>query len=330
MASTCTGTFFDSQVSVYTGSCERMHCVAGNDQMGLGCGNGDQSQVAWHAKANSTYYIYVHGYRNSKGLFTLSVDRMVDNYVCRDAARLVPHALPIFGSTQGATMGNSIRQYCGSARLTSPGVWYFVTGNGDSLQASVLTQNTAFESQISVFRGDDCESLECVAGSHTGYQSWSSENGIKYFIFVNGGGSEPGDFRLQIGEGGDGESDGHFYPGDVLVGCEQAETVLPGFSVYGSTEGSPQYSVGACGSEVFSTSSGIWYTAVGTGRALRASTCDFDNNIINHLDTQISVFGGSCSSLECIGGNDQAGYCGDQSAVSWISEDGEPYYILGE
>ena len=59
------------------------------------------------------------------------------------------------------------------------------------------------------------------------------------------------------------------------------------------------------------------------GKALTVSTCGTSD-----LDTQISVFRGSCDSLECVDGNDQA--CGDQSSVSWFSEPGELYIILGK
>jgi hypothetical protein len=82
--------------------------------------------------------------------------------------------------------------------------------------------------------------------------------------------------------------------------------------------------VKSCGNLVFSTAAGVWYSTVGTGKAMTVSTCDNSTN----LDTQISVFRGSCDDLECVDGNDQA--CGDQSSVSWFSNFQEVYFVLGE
>ena len=328
MASTCVGSFFDTQVSIYSGSCGRLYCVAGNDQGGLGCGNGDQSTASWFAESSLTYYIYVHGYRSSKGLFSLTVDRMEDNNEVQDAIQLFPYALPTFGSTNGATIKTGIASYCGSAWTMSPGVWFYVVGNGEPFVVSVLTEYSSFRGQVSIFRRNSFDELECVGGSYAGYHIWSSEDDVKYLILVNSQDTE-GDFRVQVGRAEDIQPRDAEVVGNVFAACEAAEMLIPGLPSFNSTEGAPRFAVGSCGSKVFSTGPGLWYQISGTGGVVRVSTCVDDNASKISLDSQISVFGGSCDNLQCIDGNDQAGYCGDQSAVSWVTKEGELYYILG-
>ena len=66
-ASLCTGTFFDTKLSVYTGSCAALSCVDGNDNF---CNT--QSQVTWNSVLGTTYYILVHG--TAAGNFTLNIN----------------------------------------------------------------------------------------------------------------------------------------------------------------------------------------------------------------------------------------------------------------
>jgi hypothetical protein len=64
--STCTGTNFDSQISVYTGSCDQLTCVVGKDQ---GCGD----QTRFQSVKDQTYHVLVHGVGDASGNFTLSI-----------------------------------------------------------------------------------------------------------------------------------------------------------------------------------------------------------------------------------------------------------------
>ncbi|MCW5521151.1 proprotein convertase P-domain-containing protein, partial [Aureitalea sp. L0-47] len=66
---TCNGnTFYDSKISVYTGSCGAFTCVTGNDDT---CGL--QSQVSFMTDGSSTYYVLVHGFGGQNGPFELTV-----------------------------------------------------------------------------------------------------------------------------------------------------------------------------------------------------------------------------------------------------------------
>jgi hypothetical protein len=324
MASTCQGTFFDSQISIFTGVCGRLQCVAGNDQMA--CGNGDQSRVAWFAEADAAYFIYVHGHREAEGLFTLAVGPMVENDECVTALSVEPFSDPFFGSTRGASVDTNVGR-CGDARPTAPGVWYTFEGTGFRITAAVLTKDeddlritTAFRGQISVFKGSDCGNLECAIGKIGRQVNVESIEGETYFVLVNGQGILEGDFIISIGEQLDPRS-------PIPQNCLQARELLPGFSMPGSTRNQPIADFGSCGDLVFSTAPGVWYRTVGTktGGVFQASTC----NDTTSLDTQISVFVGTCEKLECLDGNDQGGECGNGSTLSWFTREGEDYFIFG-
>jgi hypothetical protein len=66
--STCTGTTFDSQIRVFSGSCGALTCVGGSDDF---CGA--QSQVTWNYAPGTTYYVLVHGFGTATGPFSLTL-----------------------------------------------------------------------------------------------------------------------------------------------------------------------------------------------------------------------------------------------------------------
>lgn len=71
---------------------------------------------------------------------------------------------------------------------------------------------------------------------------------------------------------------------------------------------------------------GRWYTVVGNGRILTATSCDSDLL----LDTRISVFcsaDGTCSTLTCLASVDDNS-CSLDETLSWCSVAGQMYYIL--
>lgn len=74
-----------------------------------------------------------------------------------------------------------------------------------------------------------------------------------------------------------------------------------------------------CGGEV--SAPGVWYSVKGNGGTLTASLCENTD-----YDTRISVFEGTCDSLQCVGGNDD--FCLLQSAYEWSSVQEKTYYIL--
>ncbi len=112
------------------------------------------------------------------------------------------------GSSTGATLdAPPAPDFCGTS-INGPGVWYTVTGTGNTMSASTCLGggNAGFDSKISVFC-DDCEDLKCVAGNDddsacgfafTSTASWTSQPGAKYRILVHGFAGSQGDFDLAI------------------------------------------------------------------------------------------------------------------------------------
>jgi hypothetical protein len=87
---TC-GSAFDTKLRVFSGACDALVCVTGNDDsqacVGLGQ-SGLLSQVQFNAQANTDYYILMHGFGTAAGAFTL-------NSVC------VPFDCPNIGANIG-------------------------------------------------------------------------------------------------------------------------------------------------------------------------------------------------------------------------------------
>ena len=70
---------------------------------------------------------------------------------------------------------------------------------------------------------------------------------------------------------------------------------------------------------------GTWHRFTGTGNRVRITTCDPESR----FDTRLSVFGGACSRLVCLGSNDDA--CGEGRLLSTVelrTAAGEDYFIL--
>lgn len=69
--STCSGTAFDSKISVFTGSCADPLCVAGSDDAPDCPGN--TSAITIQTIAGTNYFVLVHGYEQAQGDFTLTM-----------------------------------------------------------------------------------------------------------------------------------------------------------------------------------------------------------------------------------------------------------------
>lgn len=113
-------------------------------------------------------------------------------------------------------------------------------------------------------------------------------------------------------------------PANDLVCSATAITcgsTLSGSTVNATNSGTGEN--GACGTA--QTMPGVWYVVAGNGQTMTASLC------ATAWDSKISVFSGpNCSTLTCIGGNDDSGpACASSSAsYSWPSVVGQNYYIL--
>ncbi len=102
--------------------------------------------------------------------------------------------------------------------------------------------------------------------------------------------------------------------------CSGAIVIACGSTTTGTTASATIDAAPLCGTPLSITAPGVWYTFVGTGDAITASLCG------SAFDTKIIVYSGSCASLVCVGGNDDA--CGLSSETYFPSILGTNYYIL--
>lgn len=70
VATTCPDATYDTQLSVYRGSCGTLPCVVGNDDTP---GVGNCSTVQFEAQPGETYFFQVHGVGSASGAFSLGV-----------------------------------------------------------------------------------------------------------------------------------------------------------------------------------------------------------------------------------------------------------------
>lgn len=85
--------------------------------------------------------------------------------------------------------------------------------------------------------------------------------------------------------------------------CIDATPINCGQTLFGETNiSSTNDAPGYCGT---TNSQGVWYTFYGDGSAATLSTCNQAD-----FDTKILVYSGSCGSLTCVDGNDDASGCG--------------------
>jgi hypothetical protein len=320
---TCFGSGFDTQISVFSGdSCSSVTCVGGNDQR-TNCGT-DGSHFTFFADNAVQYYLLVHGLRRANGVFTLAIDELVDNSQCSNAVSIKDSnptgELVFFGTTKFSTTNVSPVE-CFDAPVDSPGVWYsFLAETSRFVQARL----DDIKGRVTVYTGS-CNELQCVASDSKGMTMWTAISGVEYKLIVHGEGKDASDFSLTILPGG-------LLRPDAEITNNQCELSFslptPSFRnhvmVNGTSERGMVTEIATGCGRLFDAgaSPAMWYSVVGNGKGLRVSTCDTNDDFI----AQVAVYRGSCDNLACIGGGDQN--CGEQSAVAWIGEEGEEYYIL--
>jgi hypothetical protein len=206
--SICNQANFDTKLAFYDGiSCDATdlgnNILACNDDFG-GCGS--TSELAAPVVSGQQYLIRVGGYDGASGSGTLSI-------ACGPNECAGPTALDVPSSTLGSTTGGipPIAPSCGpNFSLSSPGVWYTVTGTGNMMTASTCNPISNFDTQLAVYC-NGCDTLTCIDGNDDAIicaepslstVTWCSESGATYQILVHGFSSTSGDFQLDISDDG--------------------------------------------------------------------------------------------------------------------------------
>jgi hypothetical protein len=202
---------------------------------------------------------------------------------------------------------------CSVAPADGPGVWYLVVGTGRSMTVSTCLSSDDIFTTITIFTGECNDFLGCVetvespCGTHHSL-TWTAERGAEYYVLV----------QSQDSAGSGGPFVLHAEETTTNDLCENAIGPLgaDGSLTYGSTRS-------ATADPLFSTSPGLWYSVLGTGTELVASTC----SEFTGFSTSLAVYqgGDACESLTAVVTTESLGDC---STRSWISEEDEVYYVL--
>ena len=198
------GSVFDTKLGVFSGNCNDLICIGGNDDSG----GTAQSKVLFTGAAAQTYYIYVTGFNTSSGEYDINISCVLipplppENDLCENAS-VIDCGSQTQGDTSFATNTNA-PSACETDLDTAPGVWYTLPlpTDGD-YNVSVDTFGSGFDTKLGVFSGE-CNQLVCIGGNDdfggTAQSKvlFTGDGAQTYYIYVTGFGSSSGDYTLNI------------------------------------------------------------------------------------------------------------------------------------
>jgi len=195
--STCGNVQYDTKLNVYSGNCDGLLCVTGNDDGG-NCELG--STASFPALVGVTYYVLVQGYDGEVGDFELSVDcGPYTSDLCVGADTIACNqSLP--GSTLDALIDAAPQ--CGTG-IQAPGVWYTFTGIDNPVLMSTC-ESFDYDTRINVYQGS-CDALVCVVGNDDtpdigtcSTVNFQPQADLTYYVLVQGYDGETGTFNLEL------------------------------------------------------------------------------------------------------------------------------------
>ncbi|WP_191859115.1 T9SS type A sorting domain-containing protein [Hanstruepera ponticola] len=310
------GVNYDAVISVYTGGCDGLTCVIGE--------NGDfsdDSSVRFLSESGTDYLIFVSGFFGAVGDFNLEISCQPDP--CSTAEQISCADTLVIGNNSGAN-GSTAGPVgtCGTS-ASSPGVFYEFIGNDQFVNITMCGSN--FDTKLNVYTGS-CGALECLTGNDDGPTcgafpergaevDFFADSSQTYYIWVSGFSGATGDFQMNITCQNAAVNDTCDSPTALSCGS----TDVPGSTELSTDRDAPD---SVCDTGV--AGPGVWYTVIGQGGDLVVSTCDSAN-----FDTKIIILTGSgCEDLTCVDGNDDGDGCsGGTSEVQFNAVDGQLYYI---
>lgn len=171
---TCSAmTDYDTKISVFSGSCAGLICVAGNDDLNS-CGfNPFHSRVFLPVNSASTYYVLVHGFGSATGNFELSMTVTPphpNDQPCGAIALNIPgntpwdnrfagvdrgEVSPGAGSSPGASC-NSNDGWCNFETEVVSSVWYTFIAPPIGSRLSIGLDNI-LDMQFAIYQIEDCD-----------------------------------------------------------------------------------------------------------------------------------------------------------------------------
>ncbi len=287
---------------------------------------GAQSRIIWTCTASGTYSIFLTNYLCSNLTVTTRMRYIVNS--C-GAASFDPCSSISTISNCGVATNFTVSAGNGaynppltSCGFSTPGQEKIFTFTPSATAVYTIAQTSSFGWVDWFFKpvsggcnGNGWTCIDDLSGATTSV-GFSLTAGVQYYIMADPESTIGGNVAFNI-------SCPVLAPINDLV-CN-ALSISCGSSVSGTTIGSTNSGTGeggACGTS--QTMPGVWYTVTGNGDQMTASLC------ATAWDSKISVFSGNCSTLTCVGGNDDSGpVCATTAAsYSWVSNPGTVYYIL--
>ena len=243
---------------------------------------------------------------------------------CTGAIALVPgvSCVPTTGTTLAAT--ESLPNNC--AGDPNDDVWYSFVATGSTHNVTV-TSSTSFDAVIEAFTGScsGLTSLGCVDGGLSGDTEIATLTGLTpgttYYVRVyHYSLSIPSTPTFTICVSGPPAND--LCANAISIACGSTVT---GSTTFASTTGETTLPT-SCGDVVTVGAPGVWYTVVGNGQTMTATTC----NTTTNYDSRLHVFSGTCLAPVCVTNNDDSNCSASSllSTVTWNSVHGTTYYIL--
>jgi hypothetical protein len=300
------------------GLCETQQCMDVPLEAAV---DGLEMKIRWFSSKGTLYRLLVQS--SIAVNFTITVQDHPPSIPdsCSQAGSLTVYNSTFFafGSTNGASLDTTTA----SCIPFEPGVFFKINGTGTNMIATTCHKGTSQPTTITILTGS-CDSLVCVENTVTTtcdgvhqVASWPSVAEHEYYIHISGDATNGQDrFVVAVHEGNLGEPNNF---------CSTAIPLAVNNTAIGSTINASHTLddyVDLC-EDRHLAGPGVWYSFAGIGSSVTASLC----GDITQFDTQLRIYSGDCTALQCVSYNDDS-ICGLQSEVTWQAVEGVQYYIL--
>jgi hypothetical protein len=292
-ASLCTGTSYNTTISIYSGSCATIGCIDGNDDA---CGTA--SSMSFATGVGTTYYIFVSGPTAAdKGAFTLTItcsSPAVANDDCDNAIALTPTATcsaPTAGNTTNGTAN-----FAGCTGNADDDIWYKFTATATSHEILVTPTIATFDPVVELFSGicTDLTSITCMNANGANVAENIVATGLTigtvYYVRV---------FHFAVGAGGGTFNICVINPPAAPANndCAGATTLTDNTSCI-TTAGTTLGATASIGTTACSGSNAadVWYKFVAANSSATITVAAVSSS----MDPVVQLYSGACGSLTAL------------------------------
>lgn len=303
----------DAQFSVYTCSAGMLSCVAGSNANQEFAGYDETLRL--NTLAGESYYIFVNTPTVESGQFmsmmAFDLSNCPANRSCL-GAESISCGETMNGNTTGL-IPFPPEDPCGDWNAgTEAGLWYDLIGTGYDMTVSIDDAN--FDTQMAIYRSI-CSNPVCVDGQDLpgidGGESitFESKLGREYKIYVDGTGSEEGEFEILV---------------DCEPGCPAGFLLECNYSVTAPlTEYQYRPDLVSCSASISVDGPGFWVRAIGTGEML-----SFGMNGSADMNLNATLFECTGNTIDCLTAVDANDYTGVfEEVLNFPSTLGVEYHL---